>query len=246
MEIEEKSVETSYGKIWYLEAGTGSKVFYFFHGFWGDPRGINGVSSILIPKGYKIIAPYLPGHGKSHSLQFKFDFQDFLLEMEEFVKLTSGNLRIVLFGNSFGGGLAINLARRLKTEGIIVSVPLLQSIKLDDYPRAIWEISKDRIFDGLAAFSLKKDKRLTYFAELPKMKKRWLRDLISGVRLIKDFSLDKGYKLQTKSVIIRGNKDWVSRNYKKYNFDKHVALSGGHYYFLRQYDKFFKELRESI
>ena len=141
MQIVEKFCETKFGQICYLEAGQGTKVFYFFHGFWGDPRGIRGLSSFLVPKGYKIIAPYLPGHGKSHSLPPKFNYQDFLEEMEEFVNLTARGSKMVFFGNSFGGGLALNLAQKMREEnldGLVVSVPLLTPVKYQEYPRAFW------------------------------------------------------------------------------------------------------------
>ncbi len=156
---------------------------------------------------------------------------------------------MVFFGNSFGGGLALNLAQKMREEnldGLVVSVPLLTPVKYQEYPRAFWEIAKDRVVDGLAANPIRKVRRDNYFAEIPGMKKKWLRDLISGIRLINSFSIDVEYKFRTKSLMIRGDRDWVSRNYQSFNFDKQVSLPGGHFYFLRQYDKLFSKIDEQV
>ncbi|OGG07249.1 hypothetical protein A2872_01430 [Candidatus Gottesmanbacteria bacterium RIFCSPHIGHO2_01_FULL_42_12] len=109
MNVLEKYVETSRGKIWYLEMGSGKKTLLYLHGWMGTPERAITISHNLEKNGFKVIAPYLPGHGDSFKLVDGFTFNDLVSSMEEFFEeLELSN--IFAIGHSVGGAVIYELA----------------------------------------------------------------------------------------------------------------------------------------
>ena len=108
MQIVEKFCETKYGRICYLEIGSGEKPLVYLHGWSGNPVPAIKLAYRLGPN-YKIIAPYLPGHGKSFDINSSFNFQNLLITLEDFFnKLSLKN--VVAIGHSVGGISVYELA----------------------------------------------------------------------------------------------------------------------------------------
>jgi len=127
--IKEKTIKTNFGNIAYLETTNGSKQFIYIHGGFGQPAFIGPLEDYFSSKGYKVIAPYLPGHGNSFALPKKFSYSFLLNSMIEFLD----NIRaqdIVLLGHSLGGRIAYDLsrARTNKIKFLILSTPLLNRV----------------------------------------------------------------------------------------------------------------------
>lgn len=109
--IEEKSVETKWGRIGYIELGTGSNVVVFLHGWVGTPGLVMRLSEEFDLTKYKLIAPYMPGHGSSFYLPRNYTFAKLVDTIVEF--LLKLNLpKITLIGHSVGGALAWEIAVR--------------------------------------------------------------------------------------------------------------------------------------
>lgn len=102
---EEKFVKTKWGKLCYLEAGEGRQVLVFLHGWMWWPMLVKDLASAVKNKGYKVIAPYLPGHGKSYRLPDKFTFDDLVGSMSELVNQVSPSRPVALMGHSLGGAI---------------------------------------------------------------------------------------------------------------------------------------------
>ncbi len=109
MKIEEKFVETKYGKICYLEYGKGKKTAVFFHGFWGGIIHGEFFAKKLSSEEWRVLVPCLPGHGKSFNVPNKYNFTDLVSTMGEFTEKTARN-GAVLAGHSLGGAVSWEIA----------------------------------------------------------------------------------------------------------------------------------------
>jgi pimeloyl-ACP methyl ester carboxylesterase len=110
--VEEKFVETRYGKIYYEEAGKGDRVVVFLHGLLGRPLYLEEMAQTL--GNCRIIGPYLPGHGKSFALPSGFLFPQLVEVMGEFLDQTCGSSKLSLVGHSLGGAVAWEITSKQK------------------------------------------------------------------------------------------------------------------------------------
>lgn len=106
--VDKKFLETKFGKIYYLESGSGKNVLVFLHGFLGSPFMVEETAQLLAPKNYRVIAPFLPGHGKSFLIPPDFDFDDLVVVIDEWLNgvIKNSAAKVVLVGHSLGGAVA--------------------------------------------------------------------------------------------------------------------------------------------
>ena len=123
MEIKEKFCQTKWGKICYWDFGGGDKTLVFVHGFLGLPAHMGKIKD-LADKGVRIIAPYLPSHGKSFYISKGFLFLDLVAVFEEFFQQL-GLRNVVLVAHSLGGALTLGLEDKKFIKQIILIDPAL-------------------------------------------------------------------------------------------------------------------------
>lgn len=219
MKIEEKFVETKFGKICYLDSGHGTKTLIFLHGFWGDPLGIKYLATVLEKIDYRIIAPYLPGHGKSFNLPKNFGFTQAVEVLADFIETVSKNNKPIILGVSLGGGLTLGIGNKLgksKIKGLIVSDPLTTHIGYQQLVPKFIAVFLDRVTDGLASFRNKKIIE-GFCADIPKIQKGTVKDLISGMKLLVKVNLKTTSKNMPKTLFLWGDHDRVLPA-QKFNF----------------------------
>lgn len=109
MKIEEKFVETKFGKIDYLEIGKGEKILVYLHGWAGNPAPAIKIARRLVPQGFRIIAPYLPSHGNSFDITADFTLKNLVVTFTDFFEKLSLK-EIFAMGHSVGGIITYELA----------------------------------------------------------------------------------------------------------------------------------------
>lgn len=127
--IEEKYIGTKFGNVSYLQSGSGPKTLIYFHGWLGRPFMIRYLADYFPPKGFRVIAPYLPGHGSSFPLPSNFSYSDLIETMLDFFdQLTCPNR--TLAGFSMGGSIAWGIAQKRvkKIRSLIVNDALLSPV----------------------------------------------------------------------------------------------------------------------
>lgn len=102
-------------KICYLEGGAkNSKALLFLHGWGVATEPYQEVINILCQR-YKVIAPDLPGFGKSNGEKIDWNYDKYANLLLAFLqKLEIDRFHIV--GHSLGGGVAITLAALAPTQ----------------------------------------------------------------------------------------------------------------------------------
>lgn len=122
--------ESTGGRIFYQTAGDGEKLLVFLHGFLGEPIFTKELFDNFGKKGFLIIVPFLPGHGKSFPLPRNFDFKDLVLIVEEFLA-SFGAKEIYMTGHSLGGAVSWQLGQKsgLPIKKIVPVSPALGMIE---------------------------------------------------------------------------------------------------------------------
>lgn len=116
----EKSVVLSGGKLPYFELGYGPKLL-FLHGGIASPGAYAAFLNLLAEK-FSVIAPTLPGHGKSFAISPDWSVEDYIATLDEFCQKTGNNPEI-LIGHSLGGMLALYLASLNHGKKVLVFDP---------------------------------------------------------------------------------------------------------------------------
>lgn len=235
-----KSLKIGPGKIGFIESPLKSKKFLvYLHGGYGNPTDILGLLKPLGVEGYRIIAPFLPGHGKSFKLPRNFDYQSYLKAVVEFLKKKKLK-KFTLLGKSLGGRIAIDVcnSQEFIANKLILYAPMLQVEKLRFY-NMVTKILFDKSLDSLNSKIQKvKSEHNNKFTSIPSL---W--------KVVK--SIDKEKPLippKVKTLFLWGDKDHVVpfSKYKKIinSFPNHklVLLDGGHYCHLRSPERFTNEI----
>ncbi len=171
MKIKEKFIETKFGRVCYLECGTGKNILYSIHGFGYNPQDIKYFAPIFEASNLRIMSPYLPGHGKSFDVPRGFTFDLAADTLLEFITRTSGG-NINLFGHSLGGGLACEIIRKSqKVRKAILVGPQLEPINGLRILTSGLGLSFDLFIDGIRQHVQQKEWRSV---AAPKIKKNSL------------------------------------------------------------------------
>ena len=127
--IERKTCEAVDGvKIVYSASGAGSVGLVFIHGGLANRTFWDGELREFAPR-YRVIAPDLPGHGDSGSNRQKWGIPEFGADIRTVVEAEHLS-KVILFGNSLGGPVAIEAALLLPGKVLgVVGVDTFQSLE---------------------------------------------------------------------------------------------------------------------
>lgn len=135
----EKQVYVNEYKICYLEGGTASnsEPILFIHGWGVSIEPYQELIDVLCQR-YKVIAPALPGFGKSDGdkLNWNYDkYADFLVAFLQTLQIE----KVHFIGHSLGGGIGITLAASMPD--IISNLVLVDStgIPVDSIPKVFFQ-----------------------------------------------------------------------------------------------------------
>ncbi len=91
------------------------------HGYTSSAKDFVDAGKILASKGISVYAPLLPGHGTTPEHLSHTKKQEWLDELDKaYKKISKHCKRIYVGGVSFGGNLALYLASKHKTNGVIL------------------------------------------------------------------------------------------------------------------------------
>ncbi len=110
MNIDEQKVKVGDIYVNYKIAGAGRQ-FLILHGWGGKSDSWTKTQQELVAKGYQVIAPDLPGFGKTPSPDRPWSVDDYKNFVIDFAKELNIN-NFALLGHSFGGRIAIKLCAR--------------------------------------------------------------------------------------------------------------------------------------
>ncbi len=114
-------------KIVYSAAGAGPTALVFIHGGLADRSFFDGQLQVFAER-YRVIAPDLPGHGESGSNRTKWGLPEFGADIKAVVDAEKLG-RVILFGNSLGGPVAIEAALLLPGRVIgVVGIDTFQNL----------------------------------------------------------------------------------------------------------------------
>ena len=105
--------------IAYTAAGSGEPALVFIHGGLANRHFFDGEVEAFTPR-HRVIVPDLPGHGDSEPQRGKWGLPEFGAAVARVVEAEDLR-RVILFGNSLGGPVAIEAALRLpgKVLGVV-------------------------------------------------------------------------------------------------------------------------------
>lgn len=105
--LAQKSLEVAGLKIWYLDSGKreGAPTALLLHGFAGDKENWSAFAPHLMEKGFRVVAPDLPGCGQNEKKEMSFDVIQQTKRVRAFAhKLGLADLHLA--GCSMGGTIA--------------------------------------------------------------------------------------------------------------------------------------------
>lgn len=215
MKIEEKFVETKFGKICYLEIGEGEKTAVYLHGWFGNADFSLNLEDIFCSRGYRIIAPSLPGHGKSYSINLNFSCADLKNTLKEFYQVLNLENPLTV-GHSVGGALAWEMSDKV--------------VIIDAYTNPRGKIPLEILWH----FSKRLRKRLV-------KKLRFKPCAILALDVFKNLTVGPAKK-DTKSLVFWGKEDKVALlddwlKLTGYDKSKILEFPGDHWWYLNQLDE---------
>lgn len=165
------------------------------HGFTGSPYDLKEIGRKFSKKGLTVSIPLLPGHGTSpENLATKND-RDWEKEVKRaYDEIKKDCDKIYMAGVSFGGNLAINLAKEEKIEGLILlGTPIY--FRKERFMTALWyflRLWKDFFKKGNRVYTQLSEKvrrkRITYMRVPLNTIKYVLRQIKNSKHNIKDVS----------------------------------------------------------
>ena len=99
------------------------------HGFSGSPGSLRRIGEWLAARGHAVVCPRLPGHGTRWRNLGRTRWQDWTNEAVRSLKDLDAMVEtLVVFGLSFGGGMALHLAARYPdgVDGVAIVNPWLK------------------------------------------------------------------------------------------------------------------------
>jgi len=221
--LEFKTIDLSFGQIAYLENNSDNdSAIVLLHGFGGDKDNWNRFSAELKAKNH-ILAPDLPGHGKSvSSKNLEYSIKHQVEMLDQFI--TAKNIKkIHIAGNSMGGAIALAYAYRFpdKVDSLILMDALgmisskSESAKLieDKGNNPFFDICTEEKFNNLLSFGMHKppyipdifmDILVAEKCKRAELEKVIYKDMMKNT----DFSFEAA-NLSTPTLIIWGGKDRI-------------------------------------
>ncbi|HCF30199.1 MAG TPA: alpha/beta hydrolase, partial [Cyanobacteria bacterium UBA11049] len=135
----EKQVYVNGYKLSYLEGGitSNSEPILFIHGWGVSVEPYQEIINVLCQR-HKVIAPALPGFGRSDGDRIDWDYDKYANFLLAFLQKLDIN-KVHLIGHSLGGGINITLAARVPD--IVSSIILVDStgIPVDPIPKVLFQ-----------------------------------------------------------------------------------------------------------
>ena len=104
------------------------------HGFTGNPVSVRPMADAFVTEGCTVEMPLLPGHGTTWRDMSRTRYSDWRAEVERVVDdLRQRTSRVVLFGFSLGGTIALDLAEQKGDEIaalVLVNTPILDRTEI--------------------------------------------------------------------------------------------------------------------
>ncbi len=120
------------GNAFFLPAGDGDKAVLLIHGFADTPYDMRPVGEYLAENGISSYAPLLAGHGTSVKDMSKTGWPDWVKSAEDaYIDLSGRYEKVYLVGFSMGGNIAIHLAAKYDTAGVVLLAPCIFAIGPD-------------------------------------------------------------------------------------------------------------------
>lgn len=245
MEIEEKFIETKRGKICYLEIGEVGKTIVFLHGGMGTPIFCADIISDLVTSGYKIISPYLPGHGKSFDLPKNFTYLDYINTIQDFIKTIKPNNPYVV-GLSLGGAIVIGLTHQnLKAKKFLALSPVVNGQSLN-----LFATIKSIIIDALKDKAVRKLLRRKFYGYKAKTTPIW--KLPKIWHATKTVNINKLGMLPKNLSVVWGSNDSVlpyssqAKILQKKLKNKIEIVPGGHSWQIKSKEVFYKQVLKCL
>lgn len=102
----------------------GRDAILLIHGFTSGPRSMRPWADALIPEGFTVSLPLLPGHGTTWQELATTHHTSWTRAVErEFDLLQRAHRNVYVFGLSMGGALALQLAAHRAVAGVVVANP---------------------------------------------------------------------------------------------------------------------------
>jgi len=120
------------GNAFFLEGKDRRKAVLLIHGFADTPYDMKPVGEYLAANGIASYSPLLAGHGTSARDLEGTGWRDWVTSAEDaYLDLSLHYDRVYLVGFSMGGNIAIHLAARYDTAGIVLLAPSIFAIGQD-------------------------------------------------------------------------------------------------------------------
>jgi carboxylesterase len=112
------------GNPFFLEGKDHEKAALLIHGFADTPYDMRPVGEYLSANGIACYSPLLAGHGTSAKDMAETRWPDWVASAEDaYLELSSQYNKVYLVGFSMGGDIAIHLAAKYDTAGIVLLAP---------------------------------------------------------------------------------------------------------------------------
>ncbi|QNV37120.1 alpha/beta hydrolase [Rothia terrae] len=100
------------------------------HGFTGSTFSMRPVAEFFADRGYAVEMPLLPGHGTTWQDMDTYSYQDWVEAVDQaYWRLQQRKRKVVVFGLSMGGTLALVQAARRDVDAVIVVNPFVKDMK---------------------------------------------------------------------------------------------------------------------
>lgn len=245
MEIEEKFIDTKRGKICYLEIGEGDKTIIFLHGGMGTPIFCADIILDLVASGYKIISPYLPGHGKSFDLPKNFTYFDYVDTMCAFIKAIKLKSPHIV-GSSLGGAIVIGLTdQNLKAKKFLALSPVVSGQSLN-----LFTTIKSIIIDAFKDKAVRKLLRRKFYGYKVQTTPIW--KLPKIWHATKTVNINKLGMLPKNLSVVWGSNDSVlpyssqAKILQKKLKNKIEIVPGGHSWQIKSKEVFYKQVLKCL
>jgi len=120
------------GNAFFLEGRDHEKAALLIHGFADTPYDMRPVGEYLAANGIASYSPLLAGHGTSAIDLAKTGWHEWTASAENaYIELSSQYKRVYLVGFSMGGNIAIHLAAKYDTAGMVLLAPSIFTIGQD-------------------------------------------------------------------------------------------------------------------
>ncbi len=135
-----KNSTTPYGNISYVDGGSG-KALLFLHGAFSTPTAYHELLKKL-SENFHVIAPVLPGHGRSFSIPKEWGIVRLKRACLEFIKGVSIDPYTII-GHSFGGTLALMMASDFPDARIIAIDAPIHAIRITEKNSLIFAVKNE-------------------------------------------------------------------------------------------------------